>query len=93
VKSASTPVPLSTLPSAPATASRPAASLTGVPTSRLPTCGACGSIRVTEITMTLGDGSAVDFTSCHHCEDRSWTQDGRPLERAAVLGRAGKPKA
>jgi hypothetical protein len=93
VKSASPPAPLPTPPSAPATSSRPATSLTGVPTSRLPTCAACGSIRVTEITMTLGDGSAVDFTSCHHCEDRSWTQDGRQLDRATVLGKAGKPKA
>jgi hypothetical protein len=26
--------------------------------------------------MNLTDGTAVDFTSCHHCEHRTWTRAG-----------------
>ena len=39
-------------------------------------CRACGSERVTRITMSLTDGSPVEFTSCHRCEHRTWEEQG-----------------
>jgi hypothetical protein len=36
------------------------------------TCETCGDPRITEIAMTLTDGTPVAFTSCHHCETKSW---------------------
>jgi len=36
------------------------------------TCAACGSERVTQLAMTLTDGTPVDFTSCHRCEHKTW---------------------
>ena len=42
--------------------------------------------------MTLTDGSVVDFVSCHTCENKTWTQGGRPLDIDAVLGKAQKIK-
>ncbi len=37
-------------------------------------CRACGSDRVTTISMNLTDGSPVSFTSCHRCEHRTWQE-------------------
>jgi predicted metal-binding protein len=68
-------------------------SLVTTPTARLATCSTCSGNRVTEITMTLTDGSSVDFTSCHGCETKSWKQDGRELDISTVLGKAQKHKA
>jgi predicted metal-binding protein len=68
-------------------------SLVTTPAARLATCSTCSGNRVTEITMTLTDGSSVDFTSCHGCETKSWKQDGRELDIATVLGKAQKHKA
>lgn len=56
-------------------------------------CRACGSERVTRIAMALTDGSPVQFTSCHHCEHRTWEEQGSaseviPVHR--VLDRARK---
>jgi hypothetical protein len=68
-------------------------SLVTTPASKLGRCGTCASSRVTEITMTLTDGSVVDFLSCHSCESKSWTQSGRALDIDAVLGKAKKIKA
>ncbi len=65
-------------------------SLVTTPTRTLAVCGVCAGNRVTEITMTLTDGSAVDFTSCHSCETRFWKQDGRELDISTVLGKAQK---
>ena len=39
-------------------------------------CQACGSERVTSIAMCLTDGSPVQFTSCHRCEHRTWSEQG-----------------
>ena len=39
-------------------------------------CAGCGSLHVTRLSMNLTDGTAVDFTSCHHCEHRIWTRAG-----------------
>lgn len=55
-------------------------------------CRACGSEHVTRISMSLTDGSPVDFTSCHRCEHRTWEEQGAasviPVQR--VLDRARK---
>ena len=67
-------------------------SLVTTPVSQLGSCAACASNRVTEITMTLTDGSVVDFVSCHSCERKTWTQGGRLLDISAVLGKAQKIK-
>ncbi|MGI8537044.1 MAG: hypothetical protein ACR2K2_11220 [Mycobacteriales bacterium] len=68
-------------------------SLVRTPAGQLAVCGSCAGTRVTSITMTLTDGSSVDFASCHSCERRSWTQAGRRLDIATVLGKAQKHKA
>ena len=67
-------------------------SLVTTPAHRLAVCVSCGGTRVTSITMTLTDGSSVDFASCHACERKSWTQAGRELHIEAVLGKAQKHK-
>ena len=68
-------------------------SLVTTPSRTLAVCGTCAGNRVTSITMTLTDGSAVDFTSCHSCETKSWRQGGRELDITTVLGKAQKHKA
>jgi hypothetical protein len=42
--------------------------------------------------MTLTDGTPVRFTSCHACEHRHWSHDGRDLEFSDVISRATKLK-
>ena len=49
------------------------------------TCVACGSPRVTRLSMNLTDGTLVDFTSCHRCEHRAWEHAGGALAVDAVL--------
>jgi transcription elongation factor Elf1 len=56
-------------------------------------CPECGSERVTALTMTLTDGTPVDFCSCHDCEHRHWTHEGSNLEFADVITRATKQRA
>lgn len=68
-------------------------SLVTTPASRLAVCARCAGNRVTAITMTLTDGSSVDFASCHSCESRCWRQAGQELDIATVLGKAQKHKA
>lgn len=55
-------------------------------------CRACGSDRVTRIGMNLTDGSPVEFTSCHHCEHRTWAEQdsARALPVDRVLDKARK---
>lgn len=67
-------------------------SLVTTPTRTLVVCDTCSGNRVTSITMTLTDGTAVDFTSCHSCETKSWKQNGRELDISTVLGKAQKHK-
>ena len=67
-------------------------SLVTTPTRTLAVCHTCSGNRVTSITMTLTDGSSVDFTSCHSCETKSWKQNGRELDISTVLGKAQKHK-
>ena len=68
-------------------------SLVTTPTSQLVTCTTCTSTRVTHITMTLTDGSIVDFASCHACETKTWTECGTGLDVSDVLRKAQKIKA
>lgn len=69
----------------------PLGSLTQRPLSDTAGCPECGSARITQIDMTLTDGTAVDFTSCHVCAHSSWaTSDGVGLNLADVLHRARK---
>jgi len=65
-------------------------SLVTTPVSQLATCPTCSGTRVTHITMTLTDGSEVDFTSCHTCETKTWTQAGSGLAVSDVLKKAQK---
>lgn len=67
-------------------------SLVTTPTRTLARCSVCASRRVTSITMTLTDGSPVDFLSCHACEHRTWMQSGSSLDIATVLTKATKHK-
>jgi predicted metal-binding protein len=67
-------------------------SLVTTPARQLATCTACSGTRVTSISMTLTDGSAVDFTSCHTCEHKSWKQAGSDLAVQDVLKKAQKVK-
>jgi hypothetical protein len=50
-------------------------------------CRGCGSAHITRLTMCLTDGTPVDFTSCHHCEHRSWEHAGLELSVEAVIDR------
>jgi len=54
-------------------------------------CEACTSDRVTELSMTLTDGTPVLFVSCRACEHRSWNAvHGSALPIEQVLERARK---
>jgi DNA-directed RNA polymerase subunit M/transcription elongation factor TFIIS len=77
-----------TAPNAPTTPS----SLVKLSDSQREKCPKCESPRLTEIAMTLTDGSPVQFTSCRHCEYRAWTQAGQVLEVDSVISKATKPR-
>jgi hypothetical protein len=56
-------------------------------------CEVCSSDRVTRISMTLTDGTPVDFTSCHVCEHRTWRESaGDVLALDGVLQRTRKTR-
>ncbi|MDX1690546.1 MAG: hypothetical protein R3290_05950 [Acidimicrobiia bacterium] len=48
-------------------------------------CAACGAADAIQIKLTLTDGTAVDFASCHRCEHRWWEADGEVLDLTTVL--------
>ncbi|MBV9870338.1 MAG: hypothetical protein JO214_06920 [Frankiaceae bacterium] len=56
------------------------------------TCPSCGSARLTSLSMTLTDGTPVNFSSCHNCEHRVWADEQGSLAFADVLTRATKKK-
>lgn len=79
----------------PASASVPqprAASLTQAGRNPSGSCPSCSSSRMTSLTMTLTDGTPVEFASCHDCEHRHWSHDGTPLTFADVIARTTKTK-
>jgi len=53
-------------------------------------CRGCGSLHITRLSLCLTDGTPVEFTSCHHCEHRTWEHAGYELSVAAVLDRSRK---
>lgn len=53
-------------------------------------CVACGSLRLTRLSMNLTDGGSVDFVSCHHCEHRGWQEAGADVPVAEVLLRTAR---
>ncbi|HKO29363.1 MAG TPA: hypothetical protein VJU80_18025 [Solirubrobacteraceae bacterium] len=55
-------------------------------------CPSCGSPRLTSLSMTLTDGTPVNFSSCHNCEHRVWADAKGSLDFADVLSRATKRK-
>jgi len=68
----------------------PLGSLTQASHRETAACGSCGSERVTQLSMSLTDGTPVRFVSCHVCEDRTWLSSGGPLTVDAVLDRTRK---
>lgn len=68
----------------------PLGSLTQRQSRHAATCPACGATRVTALSMSLTDGSAVDFVSCRVCAHRSWTHEGLELAVSDVLERTRK---
>jgi ribosomal protein L37E len=50
-------------------------------------CRGCGSPQVTKLSLSLTDGTPVDFISCHRCEHRSWQHAGSELSVQSVLDR------
>jgi formate dehydrogenase maturation protein FdhE len=67
-------------------------SLVKVPEAARGRCVACGSNRLTELSMTLTDGTPVRFASCRRCEHRSWSDGGETLPVESVLRKAQKHK-
>lgn len=65
----------------------PLGSLTQVPAREQRSCHACGSHRVTSMALQLTDGTPVQFTSCHKCEERRWEHNGEVLSKETVLAR------
>jgi DNA-directed RNA polymerase subunit M/transcription elongation factor TFIIS len=55
-------------------------------------CPECGSARITALTMTLTDGTPVQFASCHECEHRAWSHEGARLEFSDVIARTTRQK-
>jgi hypothetical protein len=77
-----------TVPAQPQTPS----SLVKIPEGSRGRCVACGSTRLTEISMTLTDGTPVRFASCRRCEHRSWSDGSATLPVESVLSKATKHK-
>lgn len=71
-------------------AAPPLGSLTQASHRETAACGSCGSERVTQLSMSLTDGTPVRFVSCHVCEDRTWLSSAGPLTVDAVLDRTRK---
>ncbi len=56
-------------------------------------CPQCSTPDVIEIQQTLPDGAEVRFFSCHHCEEKWWTQGGRELDLSQILEMVRDQKA
>ena len=55
-------------------------------------CQACESKAVTQISITMADGSIVEFTSCHACEAKSYRSGDEELPLEKVLALASRRK-
>jgi hypothetical protein len=78
--------------SAAAALSVPMPPVTVLPVRRA-SCAHCGSVRTTTISMTLTDGTPVDFTSCRACEGKTWAGECGPIGLPGVLARATRRRA
>ncbi len=65
-------------------------SLVSRPSHTLTMCTHCGSNQVTELSMTVADGSLLSLSSCHRCEGRTWREGQTVLALSEVLARAHK---
>ena len=59
-------------------------------------CESCSSNRITQLAMTLTDGTPVEFVSCHKCEHKTW-RDASGVDRSElavekVLDKTRKPR-
>ena len=70
--------------------SGPLGSLTQRSSRVFASCRGCGSPHVTRLSLSLTDGTPVDFTSCHRCEHRTWEHAGAELTVDGVLARTRK---
>ncbi|NAZ75303.1 hypothetical protein GTQ99_07680 [Kineococcus sp. T13] len=68
----------------------PLGSLTQAAHRETAACGSCGSERVTQLSMSLTDGTPVRFVSCHVCEERTWTSSSGEMSVVDVLERTRK---
>ncbi|GAB3464015.1 hypothetical protein AB1207_12010 [Kineococcus endophyticus] len=68
----------------------PLGSLTQAAHRETAVCAHCGSERVTQLSMSLTDGTPVQFVSCHVCEERSWMSAAGPITVDGVLERSRK---
>lgn len=50
-------------------------------------CANCGAADAIQIELSLPDATSVDFSSCHRCEHRWWTSDGKTIDLTTVLDR------
>jgi hypothetical protein len=73
-----------------APASIPLGSLTQAESRSDLFCESCGSDRVTQIEVTLTDGSPVRLLSCRSCEHRSWEGPDGALDLGDVLDASRK---
>jgi hypothetical protein len=48
-------------------------------------CERCGSTHVVTINLVLGDGSPMEFSTCHVCESRTWRSNEERLSLRKVL--------
>ncbi len=55
-------------------------------------CAACASAALTEVSMTMGNGQLVHFTSCRTCEHKSWRSGEKELSLKRVKAIAGRRK-
>jgi uncharacterized protein with PIN domain len=56
-------------------------------------CPQCSTPDVIEIVQTLPDGQEFRFYSCHHCEEKWWSQGGRELDLSQILEMVRDQKA
>jgi len=50
-------------------------------------CASCGATDAIRIELSLPDDTVVHFSSCHRCEHRWWTSDGKVIDLTTVLDR------
>ncbi|MGH2706391.1 MAG: hypothetical protein ACRDJ4_15285 [Actinomycetota bacterium] len=48
-------------------------------------CERCGSSDTILIPLQLGDGSRIEFSTCHNCESKVWTSAGDRVTLQEVL--------